>query len=73
MSVEKEYFLVVATIEYNEYMQDNPTRVFQDTRLVLAETLSDARAKYQRYWEQKSQPYGDYYVVRDFEATDAIQ
>jgi hypothetical protein len=72
MSVEKEYFLATATIEKSEYMVDEAVR-FADTRLVLAETDSDARAKYMAYWKRKSVPYGIEYVVYNLEVTDAIR
>jgi len=72
MSVEKEYFLATATIEKSEYMVDGYER-FNEVRLVLAETDSDARAKYEAYWKRKSVPYGTEYVVYNLEVTDAIR
>jgi hypothetical protein len=54
-----EYFLVKGTVNKTPYM-GKETR-FEDIRLVMAYSASEAEQKYADYWQNKTDPYSMYY------------
>jgi len=69
----KELFLVTATIWQHGYQNEEEAAIITEVRLVEADTTSDARAKYEKYWERKSEPFGTWYELREVEVTDVIR
>ena len=57
-----DFYLVQAVVEVAEYMNDS--RMVDDSRLVRALSVEEARQKYENYWEGRTEPYSvSYYVV----------
>ena len=54
-----DVFLVKGSIRYTPYMGD--TEIFDDIRLVKANTATEAEEKYQSWWEAKSSEYSHSY------------
>ncbi len=68
-------FLVVARVRIHEYMQrfDHESGYINDTRIVMAETKSQAEARYREYWEiEKTEVYATSYLVWDITVTEPI-
>ena len=65
------YFLVTGSIRFTPYMGD--TKIIKDIRLVKADVYSDAVTKYKKWWEDKSDSYGDVYHVNDCNVTETIE
>jgi len=65
------YFLVTGSIEFTPYMGDSKT--IEDSRLVKADTMSDASAKYCKWFEAKSASYGDVYHVIECVVKETIE
>jgi hypothetical protein len=53
-------FIVKGTVRVTPYMDDYPFAV-EDIRIVMAVDADEARAKYQDYWDQKTEEYSIYY------------
>lgn len=49
-------FLVSANITVRRYMQDNHENI-ADMRIVMAPTKTEAREKYEAYWEKQNEAY----------------
>lgn len=56
-----KYFLAKAEVRQYEYLGSRTT--FEDTHLVIAENSDEAWAKYEAYWENKSERYSITYSV----------
>lgn len=56
-----EYFLVRGTVYKTAYMGDE--KVFDDIRLVKANTAEEAKQKYEDYWQNQTIEYSVYYYA----------
>lgn len=59
-----EYFLVRGTVYKTPYMGDE--EIFDDIRLVKAETTEEAQQKYEDYWLAQTSEYSVYYYATGY-------
>lgn len=64
-------FLARCKVKCTPYM--GKTRCIDDIRLVEAETIDDAREKYERWWSDRSEEYSVHYAAYGSDITEMIK
>ena len=68
--INMKTFLVKGIVYLTPYM--GKERSFEDIRLVVAESATDAEEKFERWWENKTNEYSVYYHAHG-EALETIE
>lgn len=63
-------YLVRSTVRYVPY--DHETETFKDIRIVMADSVADARTKCENWWENRSVEYS-YSYHADSEVMETIE
>ena len=64
-------FIVKGTIEVEPYMSDT-SHCFEDIRIVIANDPEEAENKYERFWEQQDDQYGDSCFIMGCEVMETL-
>jgi hypothetical protein len=63
-------YFVKAKISMTPYMGDS--EFFEDTRIVMADNMDSAVAKYQGYWDRQTIEYSTYYSIDDMDINETL-
>lgn len=66
-----QLFLVKAQIAQTYYMSEKDY-LFEDIRIVMADTHEEAGNKYCKFWEEKTVEYSIYYTVEAYQVIETI-
>ncbi len=66
-----KFFLVRCKVECTPYM--GKSRIIDDIRLVKADTMDEAKEKYERWWADKTDEYSMYYTAYGSDVTEMIE
>ena len=63
-------YFVKGRLMVSPYMGSSYT--LEDNRIVMADSSSEARLKYGKYWDEKSESYGTSYYLESVYVADTI-